>query len=478
MLLPHYLSREQLPVTQKLAIRKVDSGRKKSKTASLLSSPTVSSIMSPQALEAPPPEGSGILGDLSTLPCNAITTSLLEQQSRIHLRGGRVIIKDRSPAEKKESVRSFQIERNKVQWLPTCCICQEKRISDGSDIKSEISIPRSGHIKDRYPGQSVCARCKNEKLAIKKKGKAAIHAYSIDANMNPGNVPQVLARLSKVEVLAISRVHMLSQVIQLSYGVYGYRGNSIYLMNNVLQMCNTMPRKLDDLSHVWLRLLFPESTFLHHDYLVRRQYVLDAFMFLTSNWEDIPACRPAGCNLTRNPAYADLSMSNFSQDILDTYPEHGVPDQFTQSITQKELDLVEEIINKVDTHAYYPFIITNYYYYLILLFSALFFLKNNWKNELMILIIITSVVSFFLAGYHVGIEYGLINELSSCKTEVGKNISKDILLKELQSKLAPSCKEVGFKLFGLSLASINMIMSLILTILYYKIFSWTKKTSK
>ena len=119
-----------------------------------------------------------------------------------------------------------------------------------------------------------------------------------------------------------------------------------------------------------------------------------------------------------------------------------------------------------------------YPYYLILLLSALFFFKNNWKSQLMILIIITSIVSFFLATYHVGIEYGLINELSSCKTEVGKNISKDILLKELQSKLATSCKEVDFKLFGLSLASINMIMSLILTILYYITFSWTKKTSK
>ena len=119
-----------------------------------------------------------------------------------------------------------------------------------------------------------------------------------------------------------------------------------------------------------------------------------------------------------------------------------------------------------------------YPYYLILLFSALFFFKNNWKNQLIILIIITSIVGFFLATYHVGIEYGLINELSSCKTEVGKNISKDILLKELQSKLALSCKEVDFKLFGLSLASINMIMSLILTILYYITFTWTKKTSK
>jgi disulfide bond formation protein DsbB len=72
----------------------------------------------------------------------------------------------------------------------------------------------------------------------------------------------------------------------------------------------------------------------------------------------------------------------------------------------------------------------------------------------------------------------VIDELSSCKTEISKNISKDILLKELQSKLAPSCKQVDFKLFGMSLALINMIMSLIFAILYYKMFSWIKKTSK
>jgi disulfide bond formation protein DsbB len=119
-----------------------------------------------------------------------------------------------------------------------------------------------------------------------------------------------------------------------------------------------------------------------------------------------------------------------------------------------------------------------YPYYLILLLSALFFLKNNWKYSLMILMTLTSVVGFFLAGYHVGIEYGVIDELSSCKTEISKNISKDVLLKELQSKLAPSCKVVEFKLFGMSLASINMIMSLIFAILYYKMISWIKKISK
>ncbi len=96
----------------------------------------------------------------------------------------------------------------------------------------------------------------------------------------------------------------------------------------------------------------------------------------------------------------------------------------------------------------------------------------------MILMTLTSIVGFFLAGYHVGIEYGVIDELSSCKTEISKNISKDILLKELQSKLAPSCKQVDFKLFGMSLALINMIMSLIFAILYYKMISWIKKISK
>ena len=119
-----------------------------------------------------------------------------------------------------------------------------------------------------------------------------------------------------------------------------------------------------------------------------------------------------------------------------------------------------------------------YPYYLLLLFCSLFFLNNNWKNKLIILIILTSISSFFLAGYHAGIEYGLINELSSCKVSANNNLSKEILFKELENKLSSSCKEVDFKLFGLSLASINTIVSLALSILYYKIFSWIRNTTK
>lgn len=77
-----------------------------------------------------------------------------------------------------------------------------------------------------------------------------------------------------------------------------------------------------------------------------------------------------------------------------------------------------------------------------------------------------------------GIEYGFINELSSCKVEGATSISKDLLLKELEGRLAPSCKDLKFRLFGFSLPLINAIISLILTVLYYKIFLWIKKIDK
>ena len=287
------------------------------------------------------------VSNLGSTSLDQITDELLTEAATQNLRSGRKILKTMTSQDKKEAVRTFLTERMNVQWLPTCCICKERRISDGVNIKLETSIPKRGHIFKEFPGKNVCQRCKDEKLQVKKKGDSAIHAYSINANMFPGETPLVLSRLSKAEVLAISRIHMLSQVIQLRYGVYGYRGSSIYLMNNILHISDTMPRRLDDLSHVWLRLLFPGNLFMHHDYIIRKSYVIEAFEFLLTDWKEIPSCRPAGCELTRNPAYADLSMASLSQEILDTYPEDGVPENFLKPITQEELDLVEDIQQRV-----------------------------------------------------------------------------------------------------------------------------------
>lgn len=118
-----------------------------------------------------------------------------------------------------------------------------------------------------------------------------------------------------------------------------------------------------------------------------------------------------------------------------------------------------------------------YPYYIITFLSLIYFLKKDLKIILILLIILTSLASIILSTYHVGIETGLIEETTSCKTSLNNNLSKDAILKQLESNLASSCKEVSFKLFGFSLASINIILSLILTTIYYKIYLWMKKNT-
>ena len=118
-----------------------------------------------------------------------------------------------------------------------------------------------------------------------------------------------------------------------------------------------------------------------------------------------------------------------------------------------------------------------YPYYIITFLSLIYFLKKDLKILLILLIILTSLASIILSTYHVGIETGLIEETTSCKTSLNNNLSKDAILKQLESNLASSCKEVNFKLFGFSLASINIILSIILTTIYYKIYLWIKKNA-
>ena len=118
-----------------------------------------------------------------------------------------------------------------------------------------------------------------------------------------------------------------------------------------------------------------------------------------------------------------------------------------------------------------------YPYYIIAFLSLIYFLKKDLKILLILLIILTSLASIILSTYHVGIETGLIEETTSCKTSLNNSLSKDAILKQLESNLASSCKEVNFKLFGFSLASINIILSLILTTIYYKIYLWMKKNA-
>ena len=86
------------------------------------------------------------------------------------------------------------------------------------------------------------------------------------------------------------------------------------------------------------------------------------------------------------------------------------------------------------------------------------FYKNN---KILILIIAIFSISFFIAGYHYGIENNIFDEFSGCANESIETIDKSEILKSLNSNIV-SCKDVNFKLFGISLAGINLLLSLLI----------------
>ena len=91
------------------------------------------------------------------------------------------------------------------------------------------------------------------------------------------------------------------------------------------------------------------------------------------------------------------------------------------------------------------------------------------------LLIIIFLFSLIVSVYHFGIEQGFFEESSVCGVQNNTEItSKDELLKQLQEK-SVSCKDVTFRFFGLSLTSINIILSIFLIGLLTKIFIFYEK---
>ena len=108
-------------------------------------------------------------------------------------------------------------------------------------------------------------------------------------------------------------------------------------------------------------------------------------------------------------------------------------------------------------------------YFFIITFSLFFFIFKKFKKILLVLIFISFVISALIAFYHFGIEQGFFNELLVCQIkELKQNLSSKELLSEIENTKSKSCKDVSFKIFGLSLATINLFISLTLSIITFK----------
>ena len=111
---------------------------------------------------------------------------------------------------------------------------------------------------------------------------------------------------------------------------------------------------------------------------------------------------------------------------------------------------------------------------LILLISN--FIQRRNQKFIIILLTLVFVFSLIISIYHFGIEQAFFEESAVCGLkDTSIIISKEEILKQLQEKTV-SCKDVTFRIFGFSLTTFNIIISLILIILLAKILINYEKT--
>ena len=95
---------------------------------------------------------------------------------------------------------------------------------------------------------------------------------------------------------------------------------------------------------------------------------------------------------------------------------------------------------------------------------------QKFEKITLIILSITFFAAALLSFYHFGIEQGFIKESLVCDLNNPSNaLSREAILNQLK-EMPISCKNVTFKIFGLSLATFNVFISIILSAITIKIF--------
>ena len=103
---------------------------------------------------------------------------------------------------------------------------------------------------------------------------------------------------------------------------------------------------------------------------------------------------------------------------------------------------------------------------------AIIILNYKFKqNQLFfsVLLFLVFIFSVLISLYHLGIEQGLIDESNICRSNNVGLIMKEEILKSLKV-IRISCKDVTFKIFGLSLTTYNIFASILMLLISTKIY--------
>ena len=118
-----------------------------------------------------------------------------------------------------------------------------------------------------------------------------------------------------------------------------------------------------------------------------------------------------------------------------------------------------------------------YIFSIIIILVCLF--SQKFEKVVLIILSLTFFTATLLSFYHFGIEQGFIKESLVCDlNSLNNELTKEALLNQLK-ELPVNCKDVTFKIFGLSLATFNIFITLILGVITIKLFlTYEKNRSK
>ncbi|PKY46255.1 hypothetical protein RhiirA4_300765, partial [Rhizophagus irregularis] len=142
----------------------------------------------------------------------------------------------------------------------------------------------------------MCRRCYNDKNEIKK--------FSGANNMDPGDVPEELKDLTKIEEMLIAQTFPIISVYYLHGGQYGYSGNVINFPQDIGKFVSRLPRHPSTLDTLVVRRSSAERSTSFRDFRVCRDKVRKALCWLKEN----------------NRYYADIIIDD---NVLRTLPDEG-----------------------------------------------------------------------------------------------------------------------------------------------------------
>jgi len=94
---------------------------------------------------------------------------------------------------------------------------------------------------------------------------------------------------------------------------------------------------------------------------------------------------------------------------------------------------------------------------------SLIFIINKYEKAISIIILLFFIFGAVVSFYHFGIEQDFFSESLICELSNNKPLNKEELLNQLKKVEIISCKDVTFRFLGLSLATINTIISVMLS---------------